>query len=345
MIDVHQLNGDWIFITPVGNLVLTDAVNREFRVNDVLFIDGKKLSRIRRRLGISTTISELKKSPPEREFFESSQTFAIVKQSGKPTEIKNQFFRSVRDALAILALSQLGYAKRRSTGYIGLLGEHELTRVEYLFLNTSNAAKGGGSRLTRSPHVLRLDGLWKRYQQEMFFTKLLRILSGEIKVSRNWRDDLRRASILIGQGINSNDVPTSFLWNMIALELLLTRQGDKYPDALQKRSEAFLGWIGFWSTENYEERIEQLYQKRVRLVHYGDREAISKQDLLFSDDLLLNLLINIVNYSNIFTSKGKIVDFAERVEAEHKLGLKSKVRPKKLIFTSRRYTKQDLDEV
>lgn len=345
MSNVYQLDGEWIFITPVGNLVLTDEVKKEFRIDRVLLVDKQKLARIRRRLGINTPLSEVKRAFPHDGFFENADTFAIVRHKGKPAEIKNICYRLVKDELSILALSGLGYSKRRFTGYIDLLGEHEVTKTQHFFLNKDNRAKIFAGQVTRNPRPFVLDGIWRNYQREMFFFKLLQILRKDIHVSRAWRNDLTRASILIGQSINSNDIATSFLWNMIALELLLTNQGDKYANVLPKRIEAFLGWIGFWDTENYEERIEQLYKKRSAFVHDGNREGILKKDLLFSDDLLLNLLLNIVNYIHIFSSKDKIIDFSEKVEAEHKLGLASKVRPKKLIFVSRHYSKEDIDEI
>jgi hypothetical protein len=167
----------------------------------------------------------------------------------------------------------------------------------------------------------------------------------KIQVERAWRRDLENAAILVGQSLNSSDVATSFMLNMIALELLLTQKGDKYSSELPKRVEAFLGWVGFWSSQNYEEKIKFIYKKRCELVHRGRREKIAKEDLLFTDDLILNLFINIVSLPNIFDSKNKIIEFANKVEAEHILGLKSRVRPKKLTFVSPNYSKEDLNEV
>jgi hypothetical protein len=67
-------------------------------------------------------------------------------------------------------------------------------------------------------------------------------------------------------------------------------------------------------------------------VHRGDREAITKDDLLFTDSLLLNLLMNIVNFPALFSSKQKVIEFGDKVQAEHVLGMRSKVRPKKFRF-------------
>ena len=132
---------------------------------------------------------------------------------------------------------------------------------------------------------------------------------------------------------------------MIALELLLTRQQDKLSKVLPKRAEAFLGWTGLWQSQDYEARIKDVYEKRNKLMHTGEREIISKRDLLFTDDLLLNLFANLTKMPDLFASKEKIIEFAEKVEAEHKLRIKSKVQPGKLRFFSRKYSEKDFNEI
>ena len=94
-----------------------------------------------------------------------------------------------------------------------------------------------------------------------------------------------------------------------------------------------------------QKRINEVYEKRNMLVHQGAREIVTKGDLLFADDLLLNLFVNLVKFPTLFGSKEKIVEFAEKVEAEHKLGIKSKVQPNGLGFFSRRYTEKDLSDI
>lgn len=340
---VIESHGDWVFITPIGNLVLTDAVNKEFKVDRVHFVSKEKLPRIRKRLGFFEPLSAVKNF--DKSFFESAETFAVVRWTGKPAEIRNQCFRLVRDELSIVALSQLGYKKRRFTGRIGVLGEHLPLVLRNVFLNTENPSKAGQSKAIQSPSPLVLDEHWKVYQREMYYTKLISILANKKTPDPQWHKALKRACVLAGESFNSNDVPSSFLWNMIALELLLKDNMEKYASQMPKMLEAFVGWIGFWDTENYEQRIEQVYKKRNKFVHEGDRESISKRDLLFTDDLLLNMLLNIVNLWPLFDTRTKVIEFARKVEAEHTLGIPSKVRPKKLTFVSRTYSKEDFDEI
>ena len=41
----------------------------------------------------------------------------------------------------------------------------------------------------------------------------------------------------------------------------------------------------------------------------------TKHDLLFTDDLLLNLLMNTTKFSKIFDSKQGVIDFADKLGA------------------------------
>lgn len=336
--------GKWLFIVPVSGVILTKHVGNEFRIKRVLLISQEKLPRIRKRLGIPQRISDIKKHY-STEFFDSAHTFAVMWHSGKPSEFKSKCLRIVRDELAILAVSQLGYSKRRSGSCPAIKGEPTMAKINHLLLCTEDSRRMMEARLTGKIDNLVLHGHWRRYHREAFFLKLLRILNNELQVSNNWRDDLERAAILIGQSQCSSDVAQSFLWNMIALELLLTEQGDKYTDVLPKRIEAFLGWVGFWDTDNYAERITEVYRKRCTFVHDGERENITIEDLLFTDDLLYNLLLNLVHHIERFSSKQAVIDFSRQVEAEHILGIRPRVRPKTLTFVSRRYSPKDYEEI
>ena len=178
-----------------------------------------------------------------------------------------------------------------------------------------------------------------------FYYDLLRIIRSEISISRNWRNDIRNAAILAGQSQVSIDLPQSFLWNMIALELLLTEQQDRCIEALPTRAEAFIGWARDWKSKKFPDKIRELYQKRNNLVHRGKRDGIEIKDILFSDDILLNVLLNISKHPKIFNSKAKLVEFSKKVEAERLLGVNVKIRPKTLTFLRPWYRDQDFTEI
>ena len=56
-----SLSESWTFLVPIGNLVLTEAVGREFNVDRVTFVHRDRLPLVREKLGLGERVSELKK--------------------------------------------------------------------------------------------------------------------------------------------------------------------------------------------------------------------------------------------------------------------------------------------
>ncbi len=194
---------------------------------------------------------------------------------------------------------------------------------------------------------MRLNLWWSKYQSRHYFFKLLNIINNNIniKLSSEWCNTIKRASILVGRSISSKDISYAFLQNMIVIEMLLTEQGDKYSDVLPERIESFIGWTGYWKTNDYSNKIKYLYKLRCEIVHDGKYDNIKVEDLLFSDEIIFNLFNNMIRNINIFKSKKDLISFSKKVQAEHILGINSKVRPKTLSFTQKSYDKKDLEEI
>ena len=348
VISVRDKKGKWVFIVPVFGLVLTDTVKNEITINKVTFISLKKLARVRKRFGIRKRISELKKSDWKSYFFKQTETtVGIVRCSGIPSEISNNIIRLVEEELQILSTSQLGYVKRRYNFFpTNYKGASSISR--FLCLNTENDSGLLSNQLKGKAGDLVLDKRWLNFQKKVFFFNLMKIIKGEIEVKKSWRKCLLRAVNLVGQSITSTDVAHSFLLNMIAIETLLTRQGDKYSEIIPKRIEAFIGWVGYWNKRNYKKRIADIYSKRCQYVHDGNKANIEIKDLLFADEILLNVLLNIVSHHKTFKSKAAIIEFTEKIEAMHILGVerkKSKIQPMSMRFLRNTYTKEDYEKI
>jgi hypothetical protein len=240
---ILKKHGHWVFIAPISGLRLTSAVNKEFRVIRVTFVDRAKLPRISKRMGIPFNASDTKKYVTESENFDAahSQTFAIYRHTGKPENITKICLHAIKDELDILSLSQLGYSRRRINAHPSLRGNQNTGKISHLFLNSEDPSRIYSNRLTGKFMQLELDKRWKRYNRYAFFFNLIKILNKETPVHITWRENLHRASILIGQSQWSTDIAQAFIWNMIALELLLTQQGDKYSDVLPVRIKGFIG--------------------------------------------------------------------------------------------------------
>jgi hypothetical protein len=344
--EIQDEHGTWVFIVPISNLVLTKDTDYEFRVDRVTFVDSSKLPRIRKRLGFPYTIKNFKKRWPEAldRFFGHSRTFATMRLKGAGSEMKEKFLSHVRDELSLLTLSQLGYSRRRHQAVPCLSEEGKTGILSLLMINTTKDSWSQPNQKIAKWDELKLDKNWLRWQGYYFFP-LLDIIRGKEKVSPAWRKDIRNAAVLAGQSQQSSNRAKCFIWNMIALELLLTRQGDTYTEMLPSRVEAFLGWLSNWRGSNFEENIREIYNKRCNFVHRGDSSSIEIADILFSDDLILNVLMNVVNHPKLFKSKDDLVNFSKKVEAEKTLGIKSKVRPKSMKATFPVYVDDDYKKI
>lgn len=339
-------SGQWVFLAPVKRLILTDATDNEITIDRVTFVGPGKLPRIRSRLGFKKQISHFKscQSGTLDHLFNEGTAFATARFTGQGNSQLVKFLNHAHEELALLALSQLGIRKRRNNSCPALSEEVPISRRALLMVNTSNESWYAPHELVGRFTDLVLDERWRENQKNGFFFELLKIIRGTIKVGSGWRNDLRNAAIIAGHSQSSADLPQAFLWNMIAIELLLTKQGDSYSDSLPERAEAFIGWTSNWKLQNFEQVIQNLYSKRCQLVHRGNRACIAIRDVLFSDVILHNILTNIVKHSDLFKTKDDIVLFSEKIRAERLLGIKPRTRPKTLKFAMPVYDQNDFEE-
>jgi hypothetical protein len=255
--------GNWIIIVPISNLVLTKDIKREIQIDHVLFVDKKKFPYIRKRLRLMLHASEWNEFC--KRIIDKSQSLAIIHRSGKPSEIRSDSISIIRDESLILASSQLGYTFRRDIGCVGICGEVSSKGNDCLFVNKKDRSFSSSGVITGGWRSLALDKEWNKWQKQFYFSRLLKIICKKIKVAEAWRECLKRAAVLVGKSLTTDDLPTAFLWNMIVLEMLLTKQGDKYVDALPERVEAFLDGLAIGQKENLKIKSERHTKYAVKL--------------------------------------------------------------------------------
>ena len=311
-VKIRDSEGSWVFICPVSNLELSAAVDYEYRIDGLTVVASKSLPYRRRRFGFPERISELKKRPGPLswKFLSDAKTYAIIRFTGRPSDREASLFQKVRDELAILALSQLGYAKRHQIAYPSLSDEYRPGRRSYLVKNTKNKSWYQPNEVTGKFLPLVLDDGWVEFSRRVFFNDYLRIIREKASVKGSWRQALRTAGILCGQSQCENDKERALLLDLIALEILLTRREDRLGETLSERVEAFIGWTDFWESEDYSLRIRDLYKKRSDFVHRGQRGKVTWEDVYLADDILLNVITNLVCHSKLFQSKDDVISFS-----------------------------------
>lgn len=335
--DIRSSSRPWAMVFPVSNLRLGKSVNYEVDVLDVTFISSSKLPRrAKRLLGSSTVLGSLASSKSNlikgvfRHFMKERETLAIIRRTGTPDNLLEPIIARIQDACSLLSLSQITTQDRQNNSSPSAM-QSRTTRTS-LFLDISADEMWFMNREATGPVLaLNLDKRWSKAHRRSFFPILLKVLCKQIKVSPRWRANIRNAAVLAGQSQASLDMAQSFLWNMIAIELLLTNENDSYSKELPRRARAFLGWVANW--QDIQSQIVVAYKKRCELVHEGRRDKIEMKDVLFTDNLLLNLFENILQHITLFNSKEAIVKFSERVEAAQILGVRpSRVRPKAFTY-------------
>ena len=112
-------NGEWLFVTPIEGLVLTDFIKNEIKVDRVTFVSRRKLPLIRKRFGLPIRISELynlidnESGKYLKTFLEEAETYALLPYKGSPKNKKIENTRIVQDELNLLLLSTLYYQTRK----------------------------------------------------------------------------------------------------------------------------------------------------------------------------------------------------------------------------------------
>ena len=335
------------YITPIPNLLFHKTIKKkELRIGRVIFVAQTRLPYIRKQLKILKPLSQLEyRDKIDPDFLKKYKTYAIIRSASADKSTPKEFFTLVKDALNILALSELGWSKRHQHSLPMIHSFHDVGRYQYIVIDNNQPRHFPGWALYGNISEFVIDNRWERYHKQGFFFKLLKIINNEKEINNTWKKNIIRASIMAGQSQSSKDLVQAFLYNMIVLESLLTKQGDKYTDVLPKRIESFIGWVGYWDTENYEKRINEIYSIRCKVVHDCNSSDLSIEHLLFSDDLVLNVFDNIINHIDYFKTKEELILFSDKIEAEHFLGIKSKTRPKTLRSIHRTYTNKDKESI
>ena len=174
------------------------------------------------------------------------------------------------------------------------------------------------------------EGYWKQNAAKKHFFALQKIVDKTNHVQPKWRNSIIRAASLFGKSFLAKHMAEAFMYNMIAIETLLTNQGDKFPSSLIDRLVALFGWMTTDDPKHWENSISKLYQLRCSFVHDGIHGEIDGMDLYESDTILSNLLTNICKNTKTIKSKNDIIKLSERVAACQVLGIPPKRRE---VFT------------
>lgn len=333
-------NQNHILVIPVYNLVLGKNINKEIQIEKITFIDKDKLIRCRKRFGFGKPFSEmgafLKKM--RIKLLDSAQTYAVLKYKIDPKDTIATPMAKIREATWILASQQFGYRRNiYRFGFPEYRGHHLSDSFLYNLVTKKINVKFKAHNVIH--HTI--NRKWSTVKQFHFFSNTLKIINGEFPVCKKWKMDIKKAVILCGKSVFSSELSEAFLYNMIALETLLTDKTGKHRELLKERLNAIFHWTG----ENWDTAIDRIYKLRCDMVHNGDVSKITTEDLLYSDHFLNNLLLNIGNATKVIKEKDDLIQMAKEYDACQILGKKYKSKIKKSVIIYYSNSQKDIEKI
>ncbi len=335
---------DFTCLIPIYGLnIPKKPFNGEFKIGGVLFIDTKKIPRVRKRLGIMKAISKYKSRSGWEDLLNASETYAVVRNRRKHNDDNVSCeYKLIRDALLILASSLIGNHWGRFKPSMKPPNKNMIEDF-VLFENDSEYVFQMKKRFYALENVI-LNQQWQNLSDDNGFFHLVKALNNKISVTPEWRKSLKRTAILTGRAYLSDNLYDSFLFNFFAIENLLSQKSGKKIDAdLIEKIFAFFGWFTKESIEPWQTVIKRLWELRCKYVHNGEISGINGIDLYNSELLLRNLQGNIYTNLHKLKSKSDISKFSEKVKARQVLGLPQDRKELKLHFISKPKTKEEFD--
>ena len=332
-----------ILVLPVFNLTLTKKINKEIKIKNVTFIDRDKLVRTRKRFGFNHTFSEINKifKLSKIKILGSANTYALIKYKTDNSDLSKPI-SLIKEAVYILASLQL--LNRSHVAKFGLFSNVIRPKQDQLLYNPNTNYMSISFKSTNNRPYFFDDSL-SLLKNHHFFPQLLKILNREIRINKKWQKDIERAAILAGKSIFSTDLSEAFLNNMIAIETLLTTNDDKHRIALKERLTALFHWYFSTDKTNWDTQIDRIYHLRCNMVHNGNIKEITTKDLLISDKILYNLLLNICISITKIDSKSKLIIISEKLKACETLNIPFKSGLNKGIFLNNRIDAKDIEKL
>lgn len=337
----------FILLEPIYNLILSEKIGSEFKIGEVVCVSSKKIPRIRKRLGFSKTFGEMDNKKSYilgKPILKTAETFAVLKFVESDNSNVGIYKAKITKAIWIFASSQFHPLVRGKVRRFGF-PEHSGKFTQDILLHDTFGKESSRSWELVSPfQPFRFGEGWVVNNKYHFFWDAIKIINGEVKVDKSWKYIIEKVLIFCGKSIFSNDLYMAFLFNMISLETILTKQGDRFPQTIIDRLNGLFDWYFKDDQYNWNKIIENLYYLRCKMVHDGDTKDITTEDLLFSDTILHNLLRTITANTRSIKSQSDIIDLSEISKAKSILK-QTKRKQIKVWFETSSVSQKQVDEI
>ncbi len=295
----------WLIVAPMVHLTVSDdpPIHGRWQVGDVTFFSKGALEE---RLAEQHPLNPIK-----RQFLTQGFTSFAVMERGGATEIdKTTAFSELRQAALILAASTAFSITRSDHKGFGIIGDPQLSNKRVICLEKYGEGFDGTLENLGTMISFKLDSIW---HQAIVGTRILELFNRitDSNLDADWRRQIRQSAAMLGRSIISLELSDAFLFNVIALETLLTTKGHRNGKSLSRRIKGLTGWQFEGSNVDYERHITDIHNVRCEIVHDSDYRNLTVENLLWADLFLKNCLLNVVVNPNWFTSKDKMAKLVD----------------------------------
>jgi hypothetical protein len=315
--DLDQTKGVWHFVIPLTRIeIAKDLSKAERKFGTVTFCSTKTATRaFHRRMIVCAPWMEHRL----RELAEDYPSAAVVEAAGRFGQVKRRCIDAVEQVLDFLRLYCYMYFGRSSSISFGIAGDRlsAVTLHESVALEKRTGEYTAFASRSGPVNAFELCRHYLRNAERGDFQRAKRILFGEQgKWSPKWREAVIRAIRLAGRSRFERDRPLAFMFNIVALETLLTDSNKAITDSLSLCATYLCE--GAWerggdvARDRFKRRIVELYDVRSKFVHQGRTDLIDKCALLDSDDVLFNCITNVIVNARHWRQRQELVVWAKR---------------------------------
>ncbi len=300
-------NSTWQVVVPVTGLVVDDRppINGLWRVGDVRFMSPAAAQAY---LQPPTTYSSISQNAFDmlRGPAGHADALAIVQREGTPAELRPRVFTELREAVNILASTAAFWTSRHHNCGFALSGDPRFAAKTDTFIDTTSAAWYRSAKTEGHVQPFELNAQWHNAISTAGIDRLFAVIDDQ-SIDAAWRRQIRASAAMLGQSMMSLKRADAFLFNVIGLETLLTRQGERNGTKLTQRIKGLTGWYLRSKRPTYEAEIKSIHQVRCAIVHDADYSNLTVEELLLSDLYLRNALLNVVLNARYFPTKDAMI--------------------------------------
>lgn len=220
-------------------------------------------------------------------------------------DLRRRGFQEATHACHILASTLFCCGGRRHEIGFALDGEQFTGARRALLLHPEGRFASTHRSVVGALKKVNLDKEWFSSVSDTEIIELFGVFHN-LQLDATWRRQIWSAATLLGRSRLAMTMADGFLFNIMALETLLTNRGERNGHRLACRLFGLLGWhLSQVRPECFEE-IQRLHDIRCQIVHDSDYTNLTVRQLLLSDIYATHALLNVVRMSKIVRSKAEL---------------------------------------